>query len=88
MHEAADATLGKPSRTAVLPAAAHDTWCVVCRASPWLARPLLSRPRYRSHQRYLLRVDPEQLVDRKALRVPIKLQPQDRLLLLRGGVVP
>lgn len=37
---------------------------------------------------YLLGVDLEELVDWRALIVPIKLQPQDRLLLLGGCVVP
>lgn len=44
--------------------------------------------RLRETSHYLLGVDLEELVDRCALIVPIELQPQDRLLLIRGRVVP
>lgn len=44
--------------------------------------------RLRETSHYLLGVDLEELVDRCALIVPIELQPQDRLLFLRGRVVP
>lgn len=37
---------------------------------------------------YLLGVDLQELVDRRAFIVPVELQPQGGLLLLRGGVVP